>query len=230
MGCHPKFESERENMKNSRYFIFDFDGTLVDSMPTFANSVLTILDNYGVKYPSDIIKTVTPLGIIDTAKYCISTFNMPITTEEFIGDMMRLATDAYRYEIPLKEGVSDTLRALREKGVSLNILTASPHETLDPCLKRLSAYDLFDNVWSCNDFNTNKSNPKIYQMAADALGTIVENVTFFDDNIEACRSARSAGCTVVGVYDPSGEGFATDMKRELDGYIFCFSEILSLPL
>ncbi len=217
-------------MKSSKHFIFDFDGTLVDSMPTFVSAVLTILDNYGVKYPPDIIKTVTPLGVIDTAKYCISTFNMPISTEEFILHIMRLATDAYLYTIPFKDTVLSTLFELKGLGVSLNVLTASPHETLDPCLKRLSSYDLFDNVWSCHDFDTNKSNPEIYKMAAKALGTSTEDIVFFDDNIDACRTAKNAGCRVIGVYDSSSEEFASDMKRELDGYIFSFSEIKNLVL
>ena len=217
-------------MKKHKYFLFDFDGTLVDSMPTFASAVLTILDNYGAKYPSDIIKTVTPLGVIDTAEYCISTFDMPITKNEFIADMMRLATDAYLYTIPYKAAVEDTLKLLKTKGVSLNILTASPHQTLDPCLLRLGAMELFDNVWSCHDFNTNKSNPEIYKMAAKKLGTSVKNIVFFDDNIDACRTAKIAGCKVIGVQDSSSDEFASDMKRELDGYIESFTQILKLDL
>ncbi|MBO5907070.1 MAG: HAD family phosphatase [Clostridia bacterium] len=217
-------------MKKLEHFIFDFDGTLVDSMPTFAHAVLTILDNYGAKYPSDIIKTVTPLGIVDTANYCIATFNLPLSTEVFITDMMRLATDAYMYEIPLKESVLRTLKELKSRGASLNILTASPHETLDPCLERLGVLPLFDNVWSCNDFNTNKSNPEIYKMAAKKLGTTAENTVFLDDNIEACRSAKRGGCKVVGVYDSSSDDFAADMKRELDGYIVRLIEILDISL
>ena len=36
--------------------LFDFDGTLVDSMPTYSNMMLRILGEYNVKYPDDIIK------------------------------------------------------------------------------------------------------------------------------------------------------------------------------
>ena len=38
--------------------IFDFDGTLVDSMPTFASTMLRILDENGIAYGDDIIKTI----------------------------------------------------------------------------------------------------------------------------------------------------------------------------
>ena len=53
-------------------YLFDFDGTLVDSMPTFASVMLRILDEHNIKYDSDIVKTITPLGYKGTAEYFIS--------------------------------------------------------------------------------------------------------------------------------------------------------------
>jgi beta-phosphoglucomutase-like phosphatase (HAD superfamily) len=50
-------------------YLFDFDGTLVDSMPTFVNSMLRILDESGIKYDENIIKIITPLGVAGTANY-----------------------------------------------------------------------------------------------------------------------------------------------------------------
>ena len=43
--------------------IFDMDGTLIDSMPTFVSSMLRILDENGISYGDDIVKTITPLGL-----------------------------------------------------------------------------------------------------------------------------------------------------------------------
>lgn len=45
-----------------RTYLFDFDGTLVDSMPSFVSTMLRILDENGISYGEDIIKTITPLG------------------------------------------------------------------------------------------------------------------------------------------------------------------------
>ena len=52
-------------------YLFDFDGTLVDSMPTFVSVMLRILDENNIKYGDDIVKTITPLGLVGTAKYFI---------------------------------------------------------------------------------------------------------------------------------------------------------------
>ena len=50
-------------------YLFDFDGTLVDSMPTFIAVMLRILDENNIKYEDDIIKIITPLGYAGTAGY-----------------------------------------------------------------------------------------------------------------------------------------------------------------
>ena len=97
--------------------------------------------------------------------------------------------DAYFHTIPAKKNVPEVLKALKAQGASLNVLTASPHITLDACLKRLGLWELFDNVWSCDDFNTTKADPQIYVRAAEKMNTPVENVLFLDDNLNADQTA-----------------------------------------
>ena len=118
--------------------------------------------------------------------------------------------------------------ALTRKGASLNVLTASPHTTLDVCLKRLGMWDLFDNIWSCEDFGTSKADPQIYVQAAQKLHTTVENVLFLDDNLNADTVAKSAGMQVCGVYDDSSGDCEAQIKAVADHYIYDFLELLNL--
>ena len=99
---------------------------------------------------------------------------------------------------------------------------------LDPCLLRLGLYDLFDNVWSCDDFSTTKSDPEIYRMAAARLGRAVEEVTFLDDNPGADKTAKAAGMRVIGVYDDSSAEYEQEMREICDGYIRDFEELPAL--
>ena len=206
-------------------YLFDFDGTLVDSMPTYASQMLRILEETDTPYPDDVIKIITPLGYIGTAKYYLE-LGMPLTFEEITERMGRYMYEQYANNIPAKDTVRETLLALRARGDKLNVLTASPHLTLDPCLKRLGLFDLFDNVWSCNDFDMTKADPQIYVEAAKRLGERVEDVTFLDDNLGACRTAKIAGMKVYGVYDDSSKEYTKEMSTEFDGYIVKFSNLL----
>ncbi len=207
-------------------YLFDFDGTLVDSMPTYVSSMLRILDENGIAYEQDIVKTITPLGLNGTAKYYTETLGLAMPMEELINLMGKYMLDAYWYHIPAKSNVIATLQELKRRGASLNVLTASPHITLDACLKRLEIFDLFDNVWSCDDFNTTKADPEIYRKAAEKLGVAVGEVFFLDDNYNADLTAKKAGMKVCGVYDESSAEYVEEIKSVCDNFIYNFSELL----
>ena len=208
-------------------YLFDFDGTLVDSMPTYAAMMLGILAEHHIPHTPDIIKVTTPLGYRGTAElFC--RMGLPLSVDALMEVMTSRAVEAYTYRVPAKAHVPEVLRALRDRGDSLNVLTASPHAMLDPCLLRLGLYDLFDNVWSCDDFSTTKSDPGIYRMAAARLGRAVEEVTFLDDNPGADKTAKAAGMRVIGVYDDSSAEYEQEMREICDGYIRDFEELPAL--
>ena len=208
-------------------FLFDFDGTLVDSMPTFVSCMLRILDENDVPYGDDIVKIITPLGMDGTAEYFMS-IGLKLPKEQIQLLMKEYFLESYLYHIPAKEHVIDTLKWLKEQGAGLNVLTASPHITLDACLKRLGIFDLFDNVWSCDDFHTTKANPQIYVWAAEKIGKPVEEIWFLDDNYNADLTAKTAGMKVCGVYDDASRDYVEDMKRITDHYIYDFSQLPAL--
>lgn len=209
-----------------RAWLFDFDGTLVDSMPAFASMMLRILDEYEMAYEKNIVKIITPLGYRDTARYFVE-MGVQATQEELLRRMHQYAEAEYTLRIPAKNNVPEVLRKLKARGDDLNVLTASPHAMLDPCLKRLGLYELFTNVWSCEDFGTNKANPEIYRMAAEKIGKPVEEIWFLDDNFNADRTAKSAGMKVCGVYDDSSAEYEADIHAVSDRYIYDFSELLN---
>ena len=208
-------------------FLFDFDGTLVDSMPTFVSVMLRILDERNIKYGGDIVKIITPLGYRGTAEY-FRTLGVKESTDELVEIMNTYARYEYENNIPAKEGVEDTLRKMKAMGYSLNVLTASPHLALDTCLMRLGLFELFDNVWSCDDFATTKANPEIYKMAAERLGRAVGEVIFVDDNINAVKTAKVAGMVSVGIFDESSADIVDEFKTVADGYALKFEELLKI--
>ena len=209
-------------MKN---FIFDFDGTLVDSMPVFGQAVKDIMDESDVAYGTDLIKTVTPLGYNGCAEHLIS-LGLEGPCDRVVALMNAKMQTAYETTIPEKPTVRETLLELKRRGHCLNVLTASPHSIFEPCLKRLGILDLFDNLWSCDDFGTTKADPEIYRMAARRLSTDVGEIVFVDDNLGACTTARSAGVAVMAVYDESSNEYESEMRAVCDGYIYSFGELL----
>ena len=209
-------------------YLFDFDGTLVDSMPSYAAAMLRVLTENGIAYGKDLIKVITPLGYGGTAKYYREQLGLSLAEDEIVARMKEYAYEEYAYRIGEKSNVVEVLRALKREGADLHVLTASPHTVLDVCLTRLGLWDLFTNVWSCDDFGTTKADPNIYAMAAERIGKPVGEILFLDDNYNADKTAASAGMKVCGVYDDSSSEYEDEIRAVSDHYIKDFSELLTL--
>ncbi|MBE6933643.1 MAG: HAD family phosphatase [Ruminococcaceae bacterium] len=205
-------------------YIFDFDGTLVDSMPVFGTTMIRIFEENNLPLPENFIKIITPLGYKGTAEYAIKQ-GIQMRAEEFVEKALEYNTFEYHHNIPLKEHVREKLQLLKANGHSLNVLTASPHFVLDACLERLGVARLFDNIWSCEDFHRTKAEVEIYREAAQKLGKAVEECIFVDDNLGAVTTAKQAGMQAIGVYDASSEDFAEEMKAAADRYVYSFAQL-----
>ena len=206
------------------FYIFDFDGTLVDSMPFWAGTHIKALTENGIPCPENYAQTITPLGNLKATELAIS-LGVKATVEEHLKKVNDELYRGYTTVIPLKEHVKETLLRLKEAGHSIHVLTASPHLYVDECLKRLGVYDLFDNVWTIEDFARTKNDPVIYQEAAQRLGTTVENCVFVDDNLTAVTTAKAAGMQTIAVYDALSEAFMAQMQETADQYVMDFSQI-----
>lgn len=206
-------------------YIFDFDGTLGDSMPFFAEGILTILKKYHIAYPEDLIKIITPLGYTGTAKYCIEVLGTPLTVDSFVDTLKEYLFPAYRDSVPLKPGVADYLKAIRREGHSLNLLSASPYKMTSTALERCGVIDLFDNIWSCEDFGMGKDNPQIFITAAERAGGMLTDTVLFDDNLQVIKTSAKAGIHTVGVYDDSSADYIDQIKEAADRFIYTFEDL-----
>ena len=204
-------------------FLFDFDGTLADSMGAWGGKMLNILDTAGVPYPADIVTTLATLGDGGSAKYMRETLGVSYPEETLFAMMDAYALPRYRDEIPLKAGVREFLASREEEKC---ILTASPHKMLDPCLKRNGIWEAFSHVWTCEDLGKVKSDPAIYSDVAERLGVASREIVFFDDNLTAIQTAKRAGLVTVAVYEKSGEVFWNALCKSADYTIFDWEELL----
>ncbi len=210
-----------------KYHIFDLDGTLADSMQQWAGKMINILEISGItEYPKDIIRIITPLGDRGTAEYFINELGVKMSVDEIIAYMDKYALDEYTYRIPLKDGVKEYLEKLKANGEYLGVLTASPHRFLDVCLKRNGVFELFDDIWSIEDFGTlTKNTVEIYDETAKRIGCKNSDIVFYDDNVVAVATAKKAGLAVIGVFDKASEQDADTIAATADKYIMSFKEL-----
>ena len=207
-----------------KIFVFDLDGTLVDSVARYSKAFLSVLDEEGISYGEDTIKVVTPMGYPGSAEYYVDTLGVRDTKEHVLERLINKVVYEYTYQIYTKPGVKEYLSKLREQGARLFVLTASPHILTDPCLKHNEIFDWFETVWSTDDFELTKSDPRIFFKVAEAIGCKPSDVHYFDDSMTAIENAKKAGFITYGVYDAQTEEDISLIKREYDGYVASFAE------
>ena len=207
-------------------YIFDLDGTLIDSMPVGVGIVLGFLDEKGISYPDDIVTRLTPLGYKGSAKYIADHLSGGYQLEQIYEYFKAETLRAYGETIPLKANVKETLEKLKAQGCSLNVLTASPQLLTDICMKRLGIYDLFDNAWSIDVFGLTKAEEGIYVEAAKRIGVEPKDCTMVDDNLQVLKTAKKVGMETIGVYDDSSKDVMKEMQEVADKYVIDFADIL----
>ncbi len=206
--------------------IFDLDGTLIDSMTQFPKANLRLLNEEGIAYPDNVVNIITPLGYRGAAEYFITLGLKASCPEEIMKRVESYLIEDYTNNIPLKPFVREYVEKLKGEGCKLYVLTASPHSCTDACLKRNGIFDLFDTVWSSDDFGITKANPEIYRMAAERIGCDMDDIMFYDDNFTALETAKKAGLTVTGVFDPASDDYKDKIIALSDRYVSTFEEIL----
>ena len=210
-----------QNTKQEAY-VFDLDGTLVDSMPYFTSAMLSIPDEAGMTYGNDLIKILTPLGYTKSAEYYVNVMGIRDSVEHIVERIREKLVYEYSNNIVLKAGVGEYLRRLHATGARLFVLTASPHIVTDVCLQKNGVYDLFETVWSVEDFGLSKSDTRIFFEVANRIGCEMCDVHYFDDSLIALENAGKAGYNTYGVYDSHTEDEIARMKTLARHYVPTF--------
>ena len=106
------------------------------------------------------------------------------------------------------------------------VLTASPHSVTDICLKHNGVYDLFEQVWSVDDFEKSKSDVTIFYDVAKTIGCEVGEIHYFDDNLMAVTNASQAGYVVYGVYDGQEESLWQQIGEQSHVLVKSFEDLI----
>lgn len=206
-------------------FLFDLDGTLIDSNGVWKNVDRIFLDRRGMAYThayyEGVAHTIFPLAAKFTKEFC----KLDESCEQIMAEWMELAKGMYA-KVPVKPGVRAYLKQCRAEGRQMAVVTSSVPEHCMTALKHLDLLRYFDRITYAQQLALEKKNPEVWRTAAEENGVRPEDCTVFDDSIAACRGARAARMRVVGVYDGYFAADEREMRSFCDVYIRSFAELL----
>lgn len=205
--------------------LFDLDGTLSETNEIWEEIDVAFLGKRGLTPTEEYVYTVGHSIFPVAAQFTKDYYQLDMTPEEIMAEWDAMAYDAYR-RAPLKPGAAELLTRHHRAGERMALLSAClPARGRDLlALHGLTGY--FEDLIFAQELGLEKRNEEIYHIAAKRLGLSPADCVFFEDAPANCAAAKTAGMTVVGVYDHFYRKYETEMRKICDKYIMSFEELL----
>lgn len=207
-------------------YIFDLDGTLIDSSYAWHKVDDIFLSNYGIDTPEDYDREIAGMGFELAAQYTIDRFHLNRTVNEVINEWNNIVKDLFATEIFLFSGVKQYLRSLKSKGKKLGIATVNSLELTESVLRNNGVLDLFDNITTVAEITRPKGFPDIYLKSAEGLGLSASECVVFEDILEGIKGAKDGGFKTVAVMCKKNVHYRDEMMSLCDKFITNYNELI----
>lgn len=174
-------------------FVYDFDGTLVDSALTSYECYVEVFGALGVgfdrtrfeeTYCPDWYQTYRALGL----------------PEARWDEADRLWTACYaRRDTPLIDGARDALERVRASERRQALVTSGSRDRVHHELTRHGLAGMLDPVVCCEDVERKKPHPEGLVRVLASLAVEPADAAYFGDSPEDVEMARAAGVTAVAI-------------------------------
>ncbi|MFR2504378.1 MAG: HAD family hydrolase, partial [Coprobacillus cateniformis] len=138
-------------------YIFDLDGTLLDSLNVWDNVGNRYLQSIGIQGPDDLDSLMEHMSLQEAALYMKNTFVLTQSVNEVALGITYIIEEAYEKSIPLKIGARKVIEKCFDKNYQIVAFTAGSVELATKALMRLNLFHYFQNIYSCQTCGYNKT-------------------------------------------------------------------------
>jgi len=181
--------------------IFDFDGTLFDSMFIWDTAGEVYLRSIGKEPEADLQKVLKPMSLQQSAEYICEKYQIPLSAQDIMDGVNRTVEDFYFHTVEPKPGVIAFLEELHRRNIKMCIATATDRYQVEAALQRCGMRHFFSEIFTCTEVGRGKDRPDIFRKAMEHLQTDRSTTAVVEDAYHAIHTAKQDGFLVVGVYD-----------------------------
>lgn len=207
-------------------FIFDLDGTLIDSGYVWTKIDTEFFARRGRKIPKTYVEDIAHMGLNEAANITKQKYDVKESIEEIIQEWQDGAYYEYAFNITLKDGVLEFIKILKDNNIKIALATASPSRLYVPCLKRLGIYDCFDFIADVDDVKVGKNNVALYHLVSKKLDVEPKNTAICEDISVALKTAYMNEYFAIAVYDKHSESDDENKRKYSHVYVRSFMELV----
>lgn len=193
------------NFKDKELIIFDFDGTLINSVPDLTLAINTMLSHY--QLPEVPVEEVAPFignGARTLVKRALKhSMKDAEMTDKFFEEAFAFYLKSYG-EVPCKDtylypGVVETLKYLDEKAYKMVICTNKPFTFIEPILNHLNIKQFF-KIWIGEDsLAETKPNAVPLLYLANEMNISINRCIMVGDSKNDILAAQNAEMDSIGL-------------------------------
>lgn len=178
-------------------YLFDCDGTVVDSMPLHHAAWKHALREWGCEFPEDLFYAWggRPVADIIASLNDLNGLTMPMA------QVARHREELFRQLLPQLRAVPETLEHIDDAHgrLPLAVVSGSTLESVTVSLRTIGLLDTFDVLVCAGDYSRPKPAPDGFLLAAARLGVAPEHCLVFEDTEMGIQAATAAGMRSVRI-------------------------------
>lgn len=184
--------------------LFDFDGTIIDSLKHHLNSWKKAFSENGLELSDEEVvkKVFYQFGEEKNPKYKINDKILKLYLESI---------DEAIQEVEIHENIKETLESLKNKGLKMAIVSFVEKERIVPILKKFEIDSYFQLVLGYGDVEKVKPDPEVADKAMSVLGVKPEETLLVGDTGIDIQTGKNA-LTLTAFYNPEINRLYTDME------------------
>lgn len=186
-------------VRDYRLLIFDWDGTLVDSIGRIVEAMHLAADVCGLSRRDDeLVKGIIGLALPEAIAQLYPDIEDPLLSERFLRAYSEQYLQLESEPSPLFAGVAESLEAFRAQGYRLAVATGKSRHGLQRVLQGRGWLDYFD-ITRCADETASKPHPLMLQEILAHFHLAPEQALMVGDSVFDLQMARNAGVDSVAV-------------------------------
>lgn len=180
-------------------YIFDCDGTLVDSMPLHFRAWRTAFRRHGASFEFDWALFVSRAGM--PLEQTVEALNVQFATVLDPKRVVEVQLSTYRELIAEVRAIDPVVAFAREVAARAKVAVASGGQRaeVEQSLRNIGVLDVFDVIVAGNEVARGKPDPEILLRCAARMNVAPEDCLVIEDGELGIEAARRAGMDWVRV-------------------------------
>ncbi|MBQ4045990.1 MAG: HAD family phosphatase [Lachnospiraceae bacterium] len=205
-----------------KFAIFDFDGTLYDTMYIWDLVGETYIRSIGLEPRPSLREDVRAMSLYQSACYLQKEYGVNLSVDQIIKGINQTIETFYINQVQPKAHAGEFLDQLRCAGIRMCIATATDRYLIEAALKRCGLDEYFEAIFTCSEVGQGKDQPDIFRRAMEYFAAERNECVVFEDAIHAAQTAKRDGFILAAVYD-SSEVRQEELRQLADCYIADYS-------